>query len=118
MDRALFVKLDDITDKNVIAALTRAESLKIRLPEVFDGWYIAGLCYYKLGNAYEALYNFTKAYQISPNDDVEKYIHALKGNIKHARRYSLLHNIRSNNGIVLTFIVLILVAMFLIALIR
>ena len=116
MDRALLLDLNDFNNYNVQQLLSQAEALKLRMPDIFDGWYVAGMCYYKLGDANEALYNLSMAYEISPDERVLSYIKALNGKVEKSGQYRLLHNIKVHNGIVLTIFVFILAIAFLITL--
>jgi hypothetical protein len=113
MDRASLVELRDIDENNIATVLQKAEAFKLRFPETFDGWYITGLCHYKLGNRGEALYNLSMAYLISSDERAKKYIELLGGSIDRQHIYEMVHSAKENMGSVVTIAIILGFAVFL-----
>ncbi len=112
MNRSMLININDINAQNIYPILVQAESLKLKMPDNFDGWYVSGLCYYKMGNTSESLYNLTQAYALSPEQEILKILETLKGTPKKTKQYKMVHDLKRNNGVIMTIVIFILTFFF------
>ena len=106
MERALLVKPQDITAANVQPLLERAEEFRARFPQDFEGWYLLGLCQYRLGRTGEALYCLTRAHAVAPGPELESLIRRMGGDPARASAYRFQHYVKQERSVILTYVLL------------
>lgn len=107
MEHALLIKPQDLDESNVLPLLERSDELISRCPEAFEGWYLAGLCHYRLGQKADALYSLTRAYGLVPETRVAELVRNLGGDVSRSESYALRHRLGRIRPVAMTVLVLL-----------
>ena len=100
VERILLIRPQDVDEDNVFPLLERGREIVARKPGDFDGWYLTGLCSYRLGRRRDALYALAMAHAIVPEERVSRMMADLEGSPERLARYRLGHALRHNRPLV------------------
>lgn len=100
MERVLLIRPQDIDEENVFPLLERGREITSRRPGDFEGWYLTGLCSYRLGRRQEARYELARAHALVPEERLERMLSDLGGSPDRLPRYRLGHFLRHNRGMI------------------
>jgi len=109
MEKSMLIQLQDITAENVRPIIERAEEFRVRFPKEFEGWYLLGLCFYRMGRKSEALYYLTRAYDITPDPSLKSLIQKLGGDVRKASLYVAGYYLRQKKSMFITYLLFLTV---------